>query len=94
MNEVAVKVRELPQAAISPAKFAHFVLRTGQFDKVIEWYQAVLAARIVFRDERLCFLSYDDEHHRLALIHIPGLPPRDPGERWHRPCRVFLSRSR
>ena len=20
----------------------------------------------------LCFLSYDDEHHRLALIHVPG----------------------
>jgi hypothetical protein len=32
----------------------------------------------VFRDERLCFLSYDDEHHRLALIHIPDLPVRDP----------------
>jgi hypothetical protein len=23
-------------------------------------------------------LSYDDEHHRLALINIPGLPVRDP----------------
>jgi catechol 2,3-dioxygenase-like lactoylglutathione lyase family enzyme len=78
MNDVAVKVRELPQAAISPAKFAHFVLRTGQFYKMIEWYQTVLAARIVFRDERLCFLSYDDEHHRLALIDIAGLPPRYP----------------
>jgi hypothetical protein len=32
----------------------------------------------VFRGERLCFLSYDDERHRLALIHIPGLPERDP----------------
>jgi len=65
MNDVAMKVRELPQTgAISPAKFAHFVLRTGQFDQMIEWYQTVLAARIVFRDERLCFLSYDDEHHR------------------------------
>jgi len=45
---------------------------------MIEWYQTVLAARIVFCDERLCFLSYDDEHHRLALINIPGLPVRDP----------------
>jgi catechol-2,3-dioxygenase len=54
------------------------VLRTGQLDKMAEWYRTVLAARIVFRDERLCFLSYDDEHHRLALIHIPDLPPRDP----------------
>lgn len=32
----------------------------------------------MFRDERLCFLSYDNEHHRLALIHIPSLPVRDP----------------
>ena len=63
---------------ISPAKFAHIVLRTGQFDKMAAWYQTVLAARIVFRDEHLCFLSYDDEHHRVALINIPGMPVRDP----------------
>jgi catechol 2,3-dioxygenase-like lactoylglutathione lyase family enzyme len=79
MNDVA-PIRRLspPSIAISPAKFAHFVLRTGQFDRMSEWYRTVLAARVVFRDERLCFLSYDDEHHRLALIHIPGLGVRDP----------------
>ena len=78
MNDIA-PVRQLAPISrpISPAKFAHFVLRTGQVDKMAEWYRTVLAARIVFRDERLCFLSYDDEHHRLALIQIPGLPPRD-----------------
>jgi hypothetical protein len=72
---------------ISPSKFAHFVLRTGQIDRMAKWYQTVLAARVVFRDEMLCFLSYDDEHHRLALIHIPGLPLRDP-------CRLQLQQSR
>ncbi len=79
MNDVA-PIRRLEAASrpISPAKFAHFVLRTGQFDKMAEWYKTVLAARTVFRDQRLCFLSYDDEHHRLALIHVPGLQPRDP----------------
>lgn len=78
MNDVA-PVRHLDAAApISPAKFAHFVLRTGQIDRMVEWYRTVLGARIVFRDERLCFLSYDDEHHRLALIQVPGLAPRDP----------------
>ncbi len=78
MNDV-MPVRQLAANSrpISPAKFAHFVLRTGQIDRMSEWYQTVLAARIVFRDERLCFLSYDDEHHRLALIQIPGLAPRD-----------------
>ncbi|MGH7095136.1 MAG: VOC family protein [Stellaceae bacterium] len=64
--------------SIRPAKFAHFVLRTGQHDKLADWYQTVLSARIVFRDDHLCFLSYDDEHHRVALIQIPGLPVRDP----------------
>jgi len=79
MNDLA-PVRRLAPASqvVSPAKFAHFVLGTGQLDKMAEWYRTVLAARIVFRDERLCFLSYDDEHHRLALIQVPGLEPRDP----------------
>ena len=38
-----------------------------------DWYKTVLAARIVFEDERLCFPTYDEEHHRLALINLPGL---------------------
>jgi catechol 2,3-dioxygenase-like lactoylglutathione lyase family enzyme len=79
MNDISPVVRPLQASGqpISPAKFAHFVLRTGQIERMAEWYQTVLGARIVFRDERLCFLSYDDEHHRLALIQIPGLAPRD-----------------
>jgi catechol 2,3-dioxygenase-like lactoylglutathione lyase family enzyme len=79
MNDVTPIRRLAPASqAICPAKFAHFVLRTGQVDKLAEWYKTVLAARIVFRDERLCFLSYDDEHHRLALIQMPSLQARDP----------------
>jgi catechol 2,3-dioxygenase-like lactoylglutathione lyase family enzyme len=80
MNDLSPVARPLPASTtpISPSKFAHFVLRTGQIDKMAEWYQRVLGARLVFRDEHLCFLSYDDEHHRLALIQIPGLAPRDP----------------
>src|SRR5579862_7605149 len=80
MNDVSPIVRPLATSAepISPAKFAHFVLRTGQFERMAEWYRTVLAARLVFRDERLCFLSYDDEHHRLALINMPDAGVRDP----------------
>ena len=73
MNDVSPARKLAPVSQpISPAKFAHFVLRTGQLDTMAEWYRTVLNARIVFRDERLCFLSYDDEHHRLALINMPG----------------------
>jgi catechol 2,3-dioxygenase-like lactoylglutathione lyase family enzyme len=77
MNDVS-PARKISTEAVSPAKFAHFVLRTGQLDAMAAWYQTVLNARIVFRDEHLCFLSYDDEHHRLALIAMPGAGVRDP----------------
>ena len=35
---------------------------------MIACYQTVLAARIVYRDEVLCLLSYDDKDHRLTPI--------------------------
>lgn len=78
MNDVS-PIRKLAPVteAVKPAKFAHFVLRTGQMDKLVWWYQTLLDARLVFRDDRLCFLSYDDEHHRLAIINVPGTPVRD-----------------
>src|SRR5207237_2242671 len=44
MNDIAPVRRLIPTSqAIRPAKFAHFVLRTGQFDKMAEWYETVLA---------------------------------------------------
>ena len=59
-------------APIVPERFAHFVLRTSNLKPMRDWYKTVLAARIVFEDERLCFLTYDEEHHRLALIKGSG----------------------
>ncbi|HTD05115.1 VOC family protein, partial [Undibacterium sp.] len=54
--------------ARSPKKLAHIVLATRHFEESIRWWGTVLGAKIMFRNELLCFLSYDDEHHRLALI--------------------------
>jgi catechol 2,3-dioxygenase-like lactoylglutathione lyase family enzyme len=56
-----------PQAR-QPAKLAHIVLASRHFEESIDWWAIVLGARIMFRNELLCFLSYDEEHHRLALI--------------------------
>ena len=61
-----------PQA-ISPALFAHFVVRTSNFEAMRTWYKTVLNARIVHDNGTLCFMTYDDEHHRLALVNVPGL---------------------
>jgi catechol-2,3-dioxygenase len=57
-----------PAATISPRKLAHVVLRTrSNFDAMVQWYCVVLGAQIVFNAGRLIFLSYDDEHHRIAI---------------------------
>jgi catechol 2,3-dioxygenase-like lactoylglutathione lyase family enzyme len=56
------------ETAISPRKLAHVVLRTkSNFDAMVKWYCLVLGARIVFNAGHLVFLSYDDEHHRIAI---------------------------
>jgi catechol 2,3-dioxygenase-like lactoylglutathione lyase family enzyme len=72
---------ERPQGdkAVSPAKLAHIVLRTSNYDTMVNWYQTVLNATPAFRNEILCFLSYDDEHHRVALLNMPDLAPQKDG---------------
>ena len=69
--------RSLPTQPRSPDGFAHAVLRTSRFEEMIAWYVQVLNAQVIFRNDKLCFLSYDDEHHRLALSNVAGLPPQD-----------------
>ena len=65
-------------ARVRPAKFVHVVYRTRRFEQMLRWYQTVFDATVQHQDPVLAFLTYDDEHHRLALISMPGLPPRDP----------------
>jgi catechol-2,3-dioxygenase len=51
----------------SPAKLAHVVLFTSQLSSMKDWYLKVLDARVAHENQALAFLSYDDEHHRIAL---------------------------
>lgn len=67
---------------VAPARLAHFVRKTSRFGEMVEWYRKVLEAEIVYSNEMLAFLTYDDEHHRVAIIAIPGLidpPPNASG---------------
>jgi catechol-2,3-dioxygenase len=52
----------------SPAKLSHYVLQTNQIPAMREWYLAVLGGEVVHQDEHLCFIAYDDEHHRIAFV--------------------------
>ena len=69
----------IASSAVSPTRLAHVVMRTSQFDALVNWYQTVLGARVVFIDGSLAFLAYDEEHHRIAVIHVPGLKRQPDG---------------
>jgi len=66
-------------AAISPTRLAHVVLKTSDFDTLVHWYMTVLGAEIAFSDGNLAFLRYDDEHHRIAVLRVPGLQRQPAG---------------
>jgi catechol 2,3-dioxygenase-like lactoylglutathione lyase family enzyme len=61
---------------LAPIRFAHAVLRSRQLQAMVEWYRTVLLADIQFSNESLAFLTYDEEHHRLAIVERPGTVER------------------
>lgn len=77
-----VKVRDGEAGApavITPEKLAHFVIRTSRFEELVAWYMTVLGAKPAFKNDILAFLSYDEEHHRVAVLNVPGLAPQPEG---------------
>lgn len=58
---------------IVPDRLAHVVLKTTDKARLMDWYGRVLNARVVFQNDFIGFLTYDEEHHRIAFIQIPGL---------------------
>jgi catechol 2,3-dioxygenase-like lactoylglutathione lyase family enzyme len=54
----------------APQKLAHVVLLTGQKDKLVDWYCRVLSAQIQIATDVATFLTYDEEHHRIAVAEI------------------------
>ena len=65
--------RPRSETAVAPAKFDHVVFRTRQKGAMVAWWTTVLQARVQHENPILAFLTYDDEHHRIALVNLPGL---------------------
>jgi catechol-2,3-dioxygenase len=42
---------------------------------MLAWYQEVFDARVQQRNPVMAFLTYDDEHHRFALVNLSALQP-------------------
>ncbi len=54
----------------APSKFAHVVYQTHRFEEMVGWYKQVFEATVRHKDDKLAFLSYDDEHHRMAFLNL------------------------
>ena len=61
----------------SPIKFAHIVLKTNKFPEMLAWWKDFLEAEARHENDFIAFLSYDDEHHRVAIVQMPHLAERD-----------------
>ncbi len=58
-----------------PSKFAHVVYRTRRFAEMLDWYKTVFGAEVHHKNPAMAFLSYDDEHHRFAMIDLNVVKP-------------------
>jgi catechol-2,3-dioxygenase len=61
---------------IVPARMAHLVYRCARRAETVAWYMKVFQAHLVFEDDVLTFITYDDEHHRFAFFNMPDVPPK------------------
>lgn len=62
-------------------QLVHVVLQTARPAAVRDWYCTVLDAHVVHAGHGLTFLTFDEEHHRIALLEIPAeaARPKEPG---------------
>ncbi|MFT5097941.1 MAG: catechol-2,3-dioxygenase [Candidatus Azotimanducaceae bacterium] len=75
-DQSAIPKTAKQRGKISPVKLAHIVYKTSRFDEMIDWYQTVLEAEIMTATPVVTFLTYDDEHHRIAIANMPDLQER------------------
>ena len=73
-------VAKMPRTAkergrIAPKKLAHFVLRTkeGRVQLILDWYKKVLEGEAMLETPMIGFVTYDAEHHRVAVLALPGV---------------------
>ena len=66
-----------PESA--PSRLAHVVLRVPDLKRSIAWYCEVVGMEVVQAVGPIAFLTFDSEHHRLALIETPVSSNDEPG---------------
>lgn len=62
----------------SPQKLAHVVFQTNNVAELRDWWCSLLEAKVQYGNDDLAFLSFDDEHHRIAMAKFADHDPRQP----------------
>ncbi len=65
---------------VSPSNFCHVVFRTHNFEPMVEWYLNALEAKASHRNDHYCFMTYDEEHHRVAIVNLGDAPEDSDGK--------------
>src|SRR6266567_8799517 len=65
------------ERTMPPTKLAHLVYQTNRMAEMRDWYCAVLGGHVIYENPHLSFVTYDDEHHRVAFVDFGPLAPRD-----------------
>lgn len=68
----------LGKADVRPVMLAHVVLRTTQYEAMRDFYLQLLNAHVTHENGMVCFMTYDEEHHRVVVIRMPHLQPVQP----------------
>jgi catechol-2,3-dioxygenase len=67
---VPVSIKAILAMTIQPQTFAHVVFRTYHFEEMLNWYVTVFDAKVQYQNPVIAFVTYDHEHHRVALINM------------------------
>ena len=66
-----------PANSVTPKYLAHLVFRTSNYPEMLAFYKKLLRATPAYENDFISFLSYDEEHHRIAIIKTPNLKPNE-----------------
>ena len=73
MTLMTPKLQAAAPAKPVPTRLSHMVLRTPRFAEMRAFYLNLLGAHPAYENDQICFMTYDEEHHRLGLINMPHL---------------------
>lgn len=67
-----------PHTKVAPLKLSHLVLRTPRLKEMQDWYVKVLNGRATIQLPGAVGITYDSEHHRVALVEVQDRRTTDP----------------